>query len=123
MLLPSHPIVKLGNFLRIGSVGVVVSEIHTGASGEPECLSWEELTCLKGDITAIQKDLVTNEALTAKEERGRKLARHHRSKQRSCTVQNGSGLNNEAEGSADEEDNNRSSTLSTLFIKYSLPQF
>ena len=49
---------KLGNFLRIGSVGVVVSEIHTGAGGEHKCLSWEELTCLKGDIAAIQK--VTN---------------------------------------------------------------
>lgn len=46
---------KLGNFLRIGSVGVVVSEIHTGAGGEHKCLSWEELTCLKGDIAAIQK--------------------------------------------------------------------
>ncbi|CAM9290338.1 unnamed protein product [Choristocarpus tenellus] len=59
---------KLGNFLRIGSVGVVVSEVHTGAGGEHKCLSWEELTCLKGDIAAIQKDLVTIEALTAQEE-------------------------------------------------------
>ncbi|CAM9133877.1 unnamed protein product [Discosporangium mesarthrocarpum] len=59
---------KLGNFLRIGSVGVVVSEIHTGPGGEHKCLSWEELTCLKGDISAIQKDLVTIEALTAQEE-------------------------------------------------------
>ncbi|CAM9312135.1 unnamed protein product [Ectocarpus sp. 13 AM-2016] len=70
---------KLGNFLRIGSVGVVVSEIHTGAGGEHKCLSWEELTCLKGDIAAIRKacetacsslcgDLVTIEALTAQEE-------------------------------------------------------
>lgn len=36
-------------------MGVVVSEIHTGAGGEQKCLSWEELTCLKGDIAAIQK--------------------------------------------------------------------
>lgn len=36
-------------------MGVVVSEIHTGAGGEHKCLSWEELTCLKGDIAAIQK--------------------------------------------------------------------
>ncbi|CAM9538837.1 unnamed protein product, partial [Chrysoparadoxa australica] len=59
---------KLGNFLRIGSVGVVVSEIHTGVGGQHMCLSWEELTCLKGDIAAMQKDLVTIEALTAQEE-------------------------------------------------------
>jgi hypothetical protein len=59
---------KLGNFLRIGSVGVVVSEINTGVPGEHKCLSWEELTCLKGDIAAMQKDLVTVEALTAQEE-------------------------------------------------------
>lgn len=51
---------KLGNFLRIGSVGVVVSEIHTGAGGEHKCLSWEELTCLKGDIAAIQKACETS---------------------------------------------------------------
>ncbi|CAM9817402.1 unnamed protein product, partial [Phaeothamnion confervicola] len=112
---------KLGNFLRIGSVGVVVSEIHTGTAsgvaaaaaasggaavggggavasgaavaggagvaggaatggggagaGEYKCLSWEELTCLKGDIAAIQKDLVTLEALTAQEEDSQKLAK------------------------------------------------
>lgn len=36
-------------------MGVVVSEIHPGVGGEKKCLSWEELTCLKGDIAAIQK--------------------------------------------------------------------
>ncbi|KAG5191475.1 hypothetical protein JKP88DRAFT_191611 [Tribonema minus] len=61
---------RVGSLLRIGSVGVVVSETHTGPGGEHKCLSWEELTCLKGDIAAIQKDLVTVEALTAQEEGG-----------------------------------------------------
>ncbi|KAG5177672.1 hypothetical protein JKP88DRAFT_202330 [Tribonema minus] len=61
---------RVGSFLRIGSVGVVVSETHTGPGGVHKCLSWEELTCLKGDIAAIQKDLVTLEALTAQEEGG-----------------------------------------------------
>lgn len=60
---------KLGNFLRIGSVGVVVSEIHTGAGGEHKCLSWEELTCLKGDIAAIQKV----KAVEEKQQAGRLL--------------------------------------------------
>ncbi len=114
---------KLGHFLRIGSVGVVVSEIHTGGSDGPQCLSWEELTCLKGDITAIQKDLVTNEALTAREERGRRLAYHHRSKQRNCSVKNGgTGFDNDGGDPVDEEDNHRSSTPSPSCL-YDIPQF
>eukprot|EP00612_Vaucheria_litorea_P003794 CAMPEP_0171461166 /NCGR_PEP_ID=MMETSP0945-20130129/5728_1 /TAXON_ID=109269 /ORGANISM="Vaucheria litorea, Strain CCMP2940" /LENGTH=271 /DNA_ID=CAMNT_0011987469 /DNA_START=567 /DNA_END=1383 /DNA_ORIENTATION=+ len=59
---------KVGSFLRIGSVGVVVSEIHNGAGGMHKCLSWEELTRLKGDIAAFQSDLASSEAHTAKED-------------------------------------------------------
>mmetsp|Transcript_2380 Transcript_2380/g.3197 ORF Transcript_2380/g.3197 Transcript_2380/m.3197 type:complete len:525 (+) Transcript_2380:270-1844(+) len=57
---------KVGSFLRIGSVGLVVCEINTGQDGTHKCLTWEELACLKGDISRLQKELLTMDALKFK---------------------------------------------------------
>ncbi len=87
-----------------------MSEIHTGVPGEHKCLSWEELTCLKGDIAAIQKDLVTKEALTAREEGSQERASRCLRKKQNCSVVRGNGNNGEAEGS-DDDDNRSNTTL------------
>ncbi len=87
-----------------------MSEIHTGVPGEHKCLTWEELTCLKGDIAAIQKDLVTKEALTAREEGSQERARRRLRRKKNSSLVRGNGNNDEAEHSDDEDDDNRSST-------------
>ncbi len=106
----------LGHFLRIGSVGVVVSEIHTGVPGGSKCLSWEELTRLKGDIAAIQKDLASKEALTARQEGSLALRRQRKGK-KSLLCENGTNdvkdEDSESEEEEEDDDNSVSNTSDT----------
>mmetsp|Transcript_18400 Transcript_18400/g.24283 ORF Transcript_18400/g.24283 Transcript_18400/m.24283 type:complete len:557 (+) Transcript_18400:175-1845(+) len=46
---------KLGMFLRLGSVGLVISEIHTGESGGQQILKDDELRCLKETAIAMKR--------------------------------------------------------------------
>ena len=59
---------QVGDFLRIGSVGVVVSEMHTGV-GEAKVIAESDLLYLREDVGAIKDDLfATEEAATAADE-------------------------------------------------------
>jgi len=59
----------VGDFLRIGSVGLVVSEMHAGGQGEREVLCENDLQYLREDVGAIREDLfLHDEAITAAQE-------------------------------------------------------
>jgi hypothetical protein len=58
----------VGDFLRIGSVGLVVSEMHTG-EGQSMVLSEGDLAYLREDVGEIWDDFfATDEAATAADE-------------------------------------------------------
>jgi hypothetical protein len=63
---------QVGDFLRIGSVGLVVSEINTG-SGDVRTITENDLAYLREDVAAIREDLFSKaEAATAAEEAAEK---------------------------------------------------
>lgn len=58
----------MGDFLRIGSVGLIVSEIHTG-EGEAVSITEKDLYYLREDVGEIRDDLFAlEEAATAADE-------------------------------------------------------
>lgn len=61
---------QVGDFLRIGSVGVVVSEMHNGKEDAyPDVIDETDLFYLREDVGAIKDDLFnTEEATTAEQE-------------------------------------------------------
>jgi len=62
-------ILKLGMYLRLGSVGLVVSEIHNGEPGGKKVLQEEDLRCLKEAAVAMKNRVrKTGPALTAAED-------------------------------------------------------
>jgi hypothetical protein len=65
---------QVGDYLRIGSVGLVVSEMHTGRDGAvPVAISERDLYYLREDVGELRDDLFAQEeAATAAEEQGRR---------------------------------------------------
>lgn len=66
-----HPL-QVGDYLRIGSVGLVVSEMHAGGGpgGGPVAIAERDLFYLREDAGELKEDLFAQEeAATAAEER------------------------------------------------------
>lgn len=59
---------QIGDFLRIGSVGLIVSELHIG-EGSAQSITERDLYYLREDAGAIKEDLFAlEEAVTAADE-------------------------------------------------------
>lgn len=70
-----HPL-QVGDYLRIGSVGLVVSEMHTGQEGAgPVAIAERDLFYLREDAGELKEDFFAQEeAATAAEERAGRVS-------------------------------------------------